>query len=159
MTETTTSKRMGKFALLVIVLAMTVLAISNWEPVWMLVMLKRIPIERAVSSLIHVEQSQFTQPVRGWWTVKRWHRPSEGAAHGRGITFYVENGMKAEEVEWKHGHLDHFTRWNPDGTISHQVRFYDDQGRRIELTRRDSPPWWWGVIDQTGPTAPWLKQN
>ena len=34
---------------------------------------------------------------------------------------------------------------------------YRDQSQPVET--KDAPPWWWGVTDQTEPTAPWWEEE
>ena len=35
----------------------------------------------------------------------------------------------------------------------------DEDGNFLSAARDNhSPPWWWGVTDQTGPTAPWWEE-
>ena len=54
------------------------------------------------------------------------------------------------------------TRWNFDGTVSLQRRNYKlDRTKKVvgydylPGQWRESSPWWWGITDQTKPTAPW----
>ena len=63
------------------------------------------------------------------------------------VFYYVDSGFKAEEGE-EAGKL---TRWNFDGTVRHQWPS-DNQGRF-------TPPWLWGVKDQTVLTAPWWNEK
>ena len=53
------------------------------------------------------------------------------------------------------------TEWHPDGSVRHQRRlFFDESGETVREQARESPPWWWGVTDQTEPTMPeWMKDD
>ncbi len=62
--------------------------------------------------------------------------------------------MKAVEGG-THGWVVSYTVWNFDGTVKFQWRL----ANRITLEQKTTPPWWWGVIDQTKPTAPWWNEK
>ena len=64
--------------------------------------------------------------------------------HGKITVYYVENGMKAWEAEFRNNGVVKSTLWHPDGSVHAQFRLTED---------KVSPPWWWGVTDQTRPTA------
>ena len=81
--------------------------------------------------------------------------------HGTSIMFYEENGYKAMEGLWRNGTAIKSTSWNPDGTISNQHRYnwQDVPGQQWD-EMKTSPPWWWGVEDQTSPSDPqWIAEH
>ena len=70
--------------------------------------------------------------------------------------WYVENGYKAGEFLKVDGIL-RITDWHIDGTVAGQILEVGDD-RAVDSIKGGSktePPWWWGVTDQTEPTAPW----
>ncbi len=66
------------------------------------------------------------------------------------VFYYVDSGFKAEEGE-EAGMYSKKTVWNFDGTVRDQIR--------PDGHPRSDPPWWWGVTDQTEPTAPWWNEK
>ena len=69
--------------------------------------------------------------------------------------WYVENGFRRAEG-WRStgkypGAPERQTQWDFDGRVVYQSRVDADGSN----ARRESSPWWWGVTDQTEPTAPW----
>ena len=74
---------------------------------------------------------------------------------GRGISYYKKNGYKAMEFH-RHGG----TAWQLNGNVLMQVQYRSDAGHRLGTPQqRGGPPWWWGVEDQTEPTAPWWNEK
>ncbi len=133
--------RRSHLVLAVILVAVVVLCLSLWVnegPLWRLVMLKRVDFDSRIT--------------RGWETVKRWTDPP--VQHGKIVHYYKKTGMKTMEGE-RHGRVFSQTSWNLDGTIRQQLRV-DPNGT---LEDKRTPPWWWGVKDQTEPTAPWWNEK
>ena len=97
-------------------------------------------------------------PVRGWVRVKRWTEPS--VEHGELIVYHEHTGFKAADAQYIDGQLAKSTSWYPNGTVSLQWDYFDESGRVTNVpVSRDEPPWWWGVTDQTEPTAPWWNSE
>ena len=86
-------------------------------------------------------------PVKGWVTVLRGHLL---VYHGESVVWYVENGMKAWEVFHEHDRIVFSTNWDFHGRVTLQI---------LHGTFRRTPPWLWGVTDQTEPTAPWWEEG
>ena len=87
--------------------------------------------------------------VSGWETVTL-----SGQAripHLRRVTYYVDNGFLAQEGFYENGWPVAVTQWDFDGTVQVQIK-QDETGKSL---KKESPPWWWNVADQTKPTAPW----
>ena len=128
--------------LVVILVAIAVLCVALWVgegPLWRWVMLRTVGLT--------VEEWDGGTIV-GWYAVRRWE-PGD-VAHGKQVFFFRESGLKAHEGVWQRGWPFKFTSWNSDGSVKEQ---YSLQGRR------ESPPWLWGVTDQTEPTAPWWEEE
>ena len=112
----------------------------NEGPLWRIVMLKEIdasvfdPVQGFVGAYI---------PRRGISIVLRWTDPPK--AHGRTEWFYVSNGFKAQEVEYRYGLAGKSTVWSPDGRVGVQSR---PDSRRNRREHKTSAPWWWGVTDR-----------
>ena len=150
----------SRLLLVVILVAVAALVGSLWVgegPLWRMVMLKRVPLPYLL------ETGQPSAPVgviadhqRGWMKVRRWSDPP--VSHGRAIAYWISTGFKAHECEVRDGVLLRATTWTPDGAVQTQIRQIDDEGHFLPADAeldRDSPPWWWGVTDETEPTAPW----
>ena len=75
-----------------------------------------------------------------------------GKPDGPQIAWYVRTGMIAVEAELDGGHY-RITQWHPDGRVREQGE--GPYGNTPTIAR--SPPWHWGVADQTAPSAPWLE--
>ena len=109
-----------------------------------------------VTDAVYVRERKFhfpdgrVAPARVGWqvTAERWglnfcfRDPQE--------EWYTSTGLLSKRYEpWS----DRVTHWDPDGKIYVQcfgVSFFD---------RHDSPPWLWGMTDQTEPTAPWIIEG
>ncbi len=136
--------------LAVVLVAVVVLCVSVWVlcvplwvgegPLWRLVMLKRVDLEPVSGA----------PPTRGWKTVKRWTDPP--VPHGKIVHYYVQTGMKFFEGESLPGSIaSYLTLWNLDGTVKLQLNSLTE--------KKTTPPWWWGVKDQTKPSAPWWNEK
>ena len=151
-------RKRGRLALVLILTAVAILCTSLWVqegPLWRWVMLKRVPFETLLPTSFEGHERV------GWVTVKRWssletERFKQPIFHGPAVLYYRENGFKAAEGEAKNGVFIRTTLWDIDGTVRIQDES-DEQGMPIE--GRASPPWHWGVTDQTEPTAPWWDES
>ena len=72
------------------------------------------------------------------------------------ITYYNEP-LPIQKAEGHH-------MWDFDGKVRHQ-RWYVDEDGEVLLSQEEgrlkfTPPWLWGVTDQTAPTMPaWMKDD
>lgn len=147
----------SRLLLVVIVIAVAVLSVSLWVgegPLWRLVMLRTVPFQ----------DTWGENKVRGWRTYKRWHEYDGKGKGPRGdlLAWYVETGFKAAEGEDVNEVGGWVTTWEPDGTVRNQMRFVLKKATPMPRRKADmksSPPWWWGVTDQTEPTAPWWEEE
>ena len=142
-----TPPRRAKLVLLVLAIAFVGLGVWAWEPVYLGVTTKHI-------------WSEFRQDghaVRGWEWVRRWTLLSD---HPKAMFWYVETGFKA--CAYEHSPILCVTDWHVDGTVKLQQWTVPGgkptRGRRIET--KSTPPWRWGVTDQTAPSMPaWMKDD
>lgn len=88
-------------------------------------------------------ESYSTQVIDGHTA---WMRMSDPDS----VHYYGETGRRAVE---EHGNFG-ITTWNFDGTVKHQERLLDANGVPVN-EHKTSPPWWWGVENETAPSAPW----
>ncbi len=134
------STRRARLILVGVVLALVAVSVPLAGPVWEWVTTK----ETSKLETIDGHEVLWTRAASRW----------DAKGPGRVVSYYTENGFKRVEGEWRHGGIFHaFTMWNFDGTVRLQQRDPDKHPR----FSRQSPPWWWGVTDQTEPTAPWWK--
>lgn len=82
-----------------------------------------------------------------WWHPVRVTKVGAGEV----VAHYVENGFLAYHKSVR-PHEVRYTGWNIDGTLRVQ---WHRATRRTEV--REEAPWWWGVAEQTEPTAPWWE--
>ncbi len=127
----------------------------NEGPLWRLLLTKMVPLSEIGQGL---KQIQYGHETRGWVRVKRTptvvKQRSYLVPHGEFVSYYVENGYKASEGKLFGWDLE-TTQWAFDGTVKYQVRA---RGDNPQITKH-SPPWLWGVTDQTEPTAPWWNEK
>ncbi len=138
-----TPPRRAKLVLLVLAVALVGLGVWRGEAVYWWVMTTK-PVFEDLNDRNH------THCKRGFVVRYRW---SGDLAPGVSCGWYLANGLKAWEDEWTEtGQRIRRTVWQVDGTV-----WYQDLG--LVNTRR-SPPWLWGVTDQTSPTMPdWMKDD
>ena len=132
-----TRPRLLLAVILTAVVVLCVFLFSMWfneGPLWKLMMLKRVP-------LLGVEN-------RGWRTEYRW----SGRVHGRLVMWDLESGFKSIDCEFRNGTEIQSTVWRIDGTVAYQT-WETEKGTKF------IPPWWWGVENQTEPTAPWWNEK
>ena len=125
----------SRLVLVVILVAVATLLGSLWVgegPLWRWVML----VEEEWSSSIGEAE------IRGLVSRHRW----KGTRHGSRGAWYVESGYLANQAAPRG-----LTHWGPDGVVLGQI-FVEGNGDERIIS---SPPWLWGVTDQTEPTAPW----
>ena len=82
------------------------------------------------------------------------------------VMHYQESGYKASQIKWVLDFPSVCTFWNLDGSVHSQARMHFasldelaeegiDSELRVEVREvKESPPWWWGVTDQTVPSIP-----
>ena len=148
----------GRLALAIVAIAGVALCVSLWVnegPLYWLVMTKK---EYSTQDS-YSDKTGEPHPVQFDVSMTRWTKP--GIRHGKVVGYYLENGFKAGQVEFRMGRQTSATCWNFDGTVWFQT------GELLEKTyppseqhsrprqKKWSPPWLWGVTDQTEPTAPW----
>ena len=152
--------------LAIILLAVAALCISLWVgegPLWRWVMTEVVVSLEDSSDL----PEEFTE-VREWRRQNRWnHTPIHVQS------YYVSTGYQASDVRWKNGEPYRGTWWFSDGRVVRQNR-WGDQVEKITLmvTRkrgrttvavpaesRGKAPWWWGVTNQTEPSAPRIRKR
>ena len=89
--------------------------------------------------------------------VKRWPLLPLPNWKNKSTCYYLENGMVAAENWNDDGSISCFnkTLWGFDGNVFLQTRITEDG-----FEYRHSPPWWWGVHDQTEPKDPvWIAEH
>ena len=81
------------------------------------------------------------------WTGKRY-----GPIGG----WYVDSGLRVSAgIDF--GNNRNLTNWRPNGVVAMQGVLAPSG---FPTTQKDSPPWLWGVTDQTEPTMPvWMKDD
>ena len=171
-------RKRGRLLLVLVLVAAATLFISLWVndgPLWRMVMLKRVLLEGTWNwqtplwfgegpnwrqlILKEIEFRHLASPprVRGWCTVKRRWGMFERMHHGRVVAYFAENGRRAFDLEMRENLIKSGTFWNLDGTVWYQ-QYTSANGHKTKkspIEVRNSPPWLWGVTDQTHPTAPW----
>ncbi len=134
--------RRGPLVQVGILIAVVALCVSVWVnegPLWRVVMTKKYLRELVTHS---------GHPLKGWgWFTKK------GAPRSTEVMYFVENGY-VYRLSHRRDSVGRTTTWNFDGTVQYQSRSSADG---TEQNR--SPPWWWGVEDQTEPTAPWWNEK
>ena len=82
---------------------------------------------------------------------------------GRDRGYWVGNGFKAYEEVRNPDNPDESwtTQWEYDGTVKaqHRILYHKDSVVPLDSEHKYSPPWWWGVHDQTEPSAPWWSEG
>ena len=141
-----TPPRRARLVLLVLAVALAVLGLWRGEAVW----------RWATAERFYDDAAHWTLNVRGYETSGRWwdHRES--------IRWYTDTGFKAHEALYRDTLCVRETYWNTDGTVDYQTYEADAKARGQWVTHptQTSPPWLWGVTDQTEPTMPeWMKYD
>ena len=145
--------RRARVFLAFLALACLALGATLSRTAWELMTLEWVPLEEAYGTPRNGPPwREFGMECRGFVQVKR--RGPYPAVHGRYITWYVETGFKCKEAQLRSGAGSAIkcTAWDPTGKVISQRKLDPEQG----MIDNDSPPWWWGVSDQTSPTAPWF---
>ena len=134
---------------LVIALTVIVLLASLWVnegPLWREVM------SEEYSSL---HEALWGEVGHGYRILYKMNPQTRSIVRGKYIGYYIENGFKAKDGMYQDGLPVAVTQWNFDGTINVQVT--QEKG---EVVFKKSPPWLWGVQDQTEPTDPqWIAEH
>ncbi len=106
-------------------------------------------------------ESEFEgHPIRSLSTLRRW---SPQTRHGKTVVYYLETGMKCYQCQYEDGRCLRYTMWDFDGKVRHQRWYVDEDGEVLvgqEEGRKFTPPWLWGVTDQTATSMPeWMKDD
>ena len=138
--------RRARVALTVVALAVVGLGVWAWEPLYDWVSIERMLLDEGFfeDGAKYVDDfGVFAgHPARGWTMEDRWT-----GHYVYLVGFYLETGMKSLE-----GEGERITVWRIDGAVAFQE---GDDGEK-----RRSPPWLWGVTDETSPTMPaWMKDD
>ena len=143
----------------VLLVGVVVLCISLWVnegPLWRLVMLKKIPYHK-------MGPMDFEGHVlRCEMMVNRW---THASPRWPIVYYYLDTGCKAIEKH-EEGEFLKETYWNYDGSVRAQIlsQIVDKEGVAVgkvalgKINKR-TPPWLWGVKDQTEPSAPWWHEK
>lgn len=142
--------RRAKTVLIGLVVVVCAGGVFAWKPVLRLVSTQRIwTLTR--DAWFH-EDARAHETVKGrvreYQEYHRWRR----IAHGWQRGWFEHNGFLAYETEWRNGRPIRGTEWRRDGSIREQ---WDDVDRGGRAMSKRTPPWWWGVTEQSQPTAPW----
>ena len=87
-------------------------------------------------------------------------RPARPVRHGKLVTYWVDTGFKSQEHLYCEGRFVRGTTWTFNGKVLHQSFYLGKDEGGVELSStKDEPPWWWGVGDQTEPTASWWNKK
>ena len=159
--RTVVGQRMKRPLLLLVIIfvAITALFVSLWVgegPLWRMVMLKEPWSIFTVNEGPEYFQTEGYVPVTRWpmtrWPIERRIR----YVHGSFVTWHPSTGFKAVQAVCDYGSSVRQTIWYPDGRVLMQSRGHKGDADYEEMK---SPPWWWGVQDQTEPTSPrWGKE-
>ena len=88
--------------------------------------------------------------------------PKSQIRHGRTVMWVVETGFLRGDGEYRDDRPLRVTTWDYDGRVWMQ-QIASPDGREASAWRvemRLSPPWLWGVTDQTEPSMPaWMKDD
>ena len=179
-----TPPRRAKLVLLVLAVALVGLGVWAWEPVYWWVTTRRV-YETIVLDRFGPEQSGWWKGVmtrkayetivldlfgaeaRGWRIESRFSGDLLAGAY-----WYPATGYKAHEYNFPKGHTRSIV-WGPSGSVELQLRSpsrIPDRYRYLHAPEtlilggvvkwKFSPPWWWGVTDQTEPSIPeWMKDD
>ena len=141
--------RRAKVALAAVALALVGLGAWRGEALWRWATTSRVYVERHRPFFSFFAFSWGGPKMRGWKQGALW--PDSGL----GLLWYVDSGFKAEEYFIRDGNV-YITRWRPDGSVLRQdtgIQAGPDQSQ-------ETPPWLWGVTDQTEPTMPeWMNDD
>ena len=131
----------AKLVLLVLAVALVGLGSLAWEPAYLWVTYESRWFETRLENHAVAERLRFHRwtgiPLtRSPWSVGR-------------VGWYRSTGFKA----WQNGERGR-TTWYPDGTLRLQFAWPGSREYRFSPPSTQSLPWWWGVTDQTAPSAP-----
>ncbi len=93
--------------------------------------------------------------LRGWEILGR-----SGKGAQRRVVFHARTGFKVKEGSYESDGI-HETWWRVDGRVLSQSSVdVVPTGQKVTFFRKTSPPWRWGVADQTAPSMPeWMKDD
>ena len=130
--------RRAKLVLFVLAVELVALGVWAWEPAWNWVTAHRVYL-------------QTGEEERGWFIY-----PSTSFLRTLDVYWDRSTGFKIHEVRRSRAGIVHLTLWRSDGRVQSQALRH----ARGAWAKRYSPPWWWGVTDQTEPSIPeWMKDN
>ena len=136
-----TPPRRAKLVLLVLACALVGLGVWGWESLWWWVMTEK--------------------HFRGWerGETRGWQRRSrETGLLLLEQRFCVLSGFKTLEMVGK-GDMTRTTEWSKDGRVLGQWQI-KGAGANITVEECNDPPWWWGITDQSAPSAPaWILDD
>ena len=152
--------RRARVALGIIALAVIGLGVWRGEAVYWWMTTERAFV--SYQKLMGVDKNSgdlVSEEIRGFVSTRRGNADADallGLEHGWSIDWYVSSGFMASEELYRDGVLLRETQYRPDGSVSWQFRAGPDAN--AEVGRLYSPPWLWGVEDQTRPSIPeWMK--
>ena len=153
-----TPPRRAKLVLLVLAVALVGLGVWAWEPVqwlWWRVTARRVVGEGTI------DWGEGPLRIRGWYFVRK----IDGVdSFGPDAFYYVETGFKAWDIVRLSSNSDlGEVFWNSNGGVLCQGRPPQGPRKTLDLSvdyYHKSPPWLWGVTDQTSPSIPeWMKDD
>ncbi len=138
----TTRVRLIALAIVMSAVALVTCLWVNEGPLWRWVMLKTLDYESSFDGFAS----------RGEMIHNRWTH----YVYGKFVSYYVKTGFVSMMDDRRGGQIC-LTQYNVDGAVVYQSHATKRDG--TDLVSKRSPPWWWGVKDQTEPTAPWWGRN
>ena len=143
--------RRARVALAVVALALVGLGAWRGEALWWWVMTERVPIDGSTSFKRGDVTVYENELLRGFRKARRW----SGRLHGPHEMWFLRTGYQSSRRWFEDGERTRWTNWEMDGAVRSQLWY--ENGTRKE---RHSPPWLWGVTDQTEPSMPaWMKDD
>lgn len=142
--------RRARWVVGALLLGITAVAVPLAGPIWNRISIDKGTEDYFVSGVMRV--NGVPSQVR-WYTWRaRWR--GNIVQHGY---YYCRSGFVCSENTVVGGER-RLTLYLPDGRV-HKQRSYKRIGNSSQEEFRTEPPWWWGVTDQSHPTAPWLNDG
>ena len=142
------SRRAARLTLAAVAVAVIGLGVWAWEPLYWWVITERV---------FTGHNDGDGGIVRGWYRIGRWS--GRETRDGRAVTWFVSTGYRASETFFAggFGRIGRTTIWKPSGSVQHQIGPTQWPG---VPGWRTSPPWLWGVTDETEPSIPaWILDD
>ena len=111
-----------------------------------------------LSFWLRYDRIDVRQQLNGEWVVGYRYVPrgDDGRQPYRHMRLWSERtGYLVYEANADADTNVHATRWDPTGRVVEQTVFEPEVRAEAKIT----PPWWWGVEDQTEPTSPFGVAN